>query len=344
MSKLIENIKRLSGLPGVSGREEAVRDEIFAQIRDHCESCEVDPLGNLIAFKKGEKPPPKRLLLAAHMDEVGLIITHIEDNGMLRFAPVGGIDGRVAFGKWVEVGRNRLPGVIGGKAVHHLSKDEKESVPAWDKLFIDIGAASKDEAAERVSPGERVVFAGECAEFGDGLLIGKALDDRAGCALLIELIHGQLLYDCHFAFTVQEEIGCLGAKTAGYALKADIAIVVETTTAADIEGTAPDKQVCKLGGGPVIPFMDKGTVYDKALYGLAFETAEKAGLPCQTKSVVAGGNDARSLQTAGGGARVLAVNLPCRYLHSPSLVISKADAAAAQSFLTALINEIGGRS
>ena len=341
MSERIARIKKLADIPGVSGAEDAVRQEIITQIQDHCERLGTDPLGNLIAFKKGIKTPVNQIMLAAHMDEVGFIITHIEESGMLRFAPVGGIDSRVMFGKGVEVGPRRTPGVVGGKAVHHLSKEEKEAAPGWDKLLIDIGAVNREEAEELVALGDRATFAGSFAEFGQNLLMGKALDDRAGCALLIELLRAPLPYDCHFAFTVLEEAGCIGAKTAGYTVAADIAIVVETTTAADIGDTSPDQQICKLGSGPVVTYMDKGTVYDKGLYDLAFAVAAKQNLKCQTKSAIAGGNDARAIQVAGRGARVTAISLPCGYLHSPSLVISKDDLAETVKLLCAMIEEIG---
>ena len=342
MSKLIETIKKLSDIPGVSGGEEAVRQEIIARIKDRCDRLETDALGNLIAFKKGAKTPENRILLSAHMDEVGLIITHVEEDGLLRFSPVGGIDPRVALGRGVEIGPQRLPGVVGGKAVHHLSGEERDASPDWEKLTIDIGAKDGQEAGGRVKPGDRAVFAASCLEFGQDLMLGRAFDDRAGCALLIELLEDPLPFDCHFAFTTGEEVGCVGSKAAAYAVAPDIGIVVETTTAADTGDTPPDKQVCKLGGGPVVTYMDKGCIYDRGLYDLAFAVAGRNNLRCQTKSAVAGGNDARSIQTAGVGARVMAVSLPCRYLHSPSLVLSKGDVEETLALLRALIGEVGG--
>jgi len=342
MKSTIELIVGLSDIPGVSGCEQAVRDEIIALIKDHCERYEVDALGNLIAFKKGERAPLKRIMLSAHMDEVGLIVTHIEEDGLLRFATVGGIDSRVLFGKAVEIGPSRLCGVIGGKAVHHLTEKEKEAVPEPESLLIDVGATDRAEAEKHVSPGDFAVFSGGFADLGENCLMGRALDDRAGCALLVELLRSPLPYDCHFAFTVQEETGCTGAMTAAYAVAPDIGIVVETTTAADIAGVPAGKKICELGGGPVLSYMDRGTVYDKALYDLAFEIAGESGIPAQTKSAVVGGNESRSVQAAGRGAKVLAVSLPCRYLHSPSLLIHKGDVEHTLRLLAALIQKLGG--
>ena len=341
MSGIIETAKRLGELPGVSGCEGVVRDEIIALIKDNCESYEADALGNLLAFKKGEKEPAGRIMLCAHMDEVGLIVTRIEDNGLLCAAPVGALDGRVLFGKTVEVGPKRICGVIGGKATHHLTESEKQTVPDPDKLLIDIGADGRKQAEEHVSHGDRAVFCSPPADFGENHLLGKAFDDRAGCAILIELMRSSLPYDCHFAFTAQEETGSIGAITAAYAIEPDIAITVETTTAADIAGVPEGQQTCKLGGGAAVSFMDRGTLYDKAMYDLAFELAREKGIKVQPKTLIAGTTDSRSIQTAKSGARVLTVSTPCRYLHSQSLLINKDDVAEVCKLLAALVERLG---
>jgi len=336
----IELIKKLSDIPGVSGCEGAVREEISALIKDHCQTVEADTLGNLLAFKKGARPG-RRIMVSAHMDEVGLIITHIEEDGLLLCSPVGGIDTRVAFGRAVEIGPQRLPGVIGGKALHHLDGKERETPPGWEVLRIDIGAVGREEAQAVVAPGQRVVFSSQFVELGEEYILGRAFDDRAGCALLIQLIRAELPWDCHFVFTVQEETGCTGAATAAYAMNPEVGIAVEATTAADIPGTPPGEQICRLGGGPVLSYMDKGTVYDKELYDLALGLARERGIACQSKAGVSGGNESRAVQSAGAGARVMAVNLPCRYLHSPSLMLHKGDIAEAHKLLLALIETLG---
>lgn len=333
---MVRNLEKLSLLRGVSGREDEVRAEILRQLEGKCD-CSVDALGNVIACKKGKTAPKNKLLLSAHMDEVGFIVTGIEDNGLLRFAAVGGIDSRVVFGKAVEVGDKGVYGVIGARATHLLEDKEKSEPVKLDKLYIDIGAQSGAEAKEHVKPGDRAVFSAPFGKLGDKLLYGRALDDRAGCALLLELIGRDLPYDCHFSFTVLEETGCTGGVTAGYGVAPDIAVAVETTTASDIAGVAADKQVCKLGDGPVVSFMDKGTVYDDRLYRLALVTAERHNIPAQPKLGVYGGNESRSLQVARGGARTLAVSLPCRYLHSPSNVLAEADLHSTANLLYQLI-------
>ena len=344
---LLENIALLSALPGVSGDEVLVREAILGQIKHCANEITVDPLGNLIVFKKGKATPAKRLLFSAHMDEVGFIITFIEESGLLRFAPVGGIDSRVVVGRGVEVGPRRLYGVIGTKAVHHQSNREQEEPLPIDRLAIDIGAKTKAEAEALVSPGDRAVFDSRFTKLGDwsegkqGQILSKALDDRAGCAILIDMLHQDLPWDCYFTFTVQEENGCIGAIAAGYTVAPDIAVAVETTTASDIPGVSPDKAFCRFGAGPVVSFMDRGTVYDSGLYALALETARARHIPAQSKTGVAGGNESRSLQTSRGGARTLAVSMPCRYLHAPSCTLQVSDILHTRDLLLALCDSLG---
>ncbi len=320
-------IKELCLLNGISGDEGEVRDFIISQIKDFCEYS-VDALGNLIAYKKGKKTSSKRLMLCAHMDEVGFIVTSIKSDGSIKFAPVGGIDSAVCLGRGVLVGKDKLQGVIGGKAVHNLSDDEKKKFPDISSLYIDIGASSKEEAEKFVALGDSICFKSEFVSFGSGMLKGKAIDDRAGCAMLIELIKEEWEYDTFFVFTVQEEIGTRGAKTASNIVKPDFAIVLEATTASDIPGAEDEKRVCELGKGAVVSFMDRSTIYDKELYKLAFEIGREKNIPVQTKTMVAGGNDSGAIHVSGSGVRTVAISIPCRYLHSPSCVVKESDVLA----------------
>lgn len=335
---LYENIKTLSAVHGVSGAEEQVRFAILNMIEGHC-LYRVDALGNILAFKKGVKAPAQKLMMSAHMDEVGLIITYAEDGGLLRFSTVGGIDKRVIPGKSVMIGDTF--GVIGIKAWHQRSGDERERAPEPDGLCIDIGAKSKEQALEHVQLGDRAVFTSRYTEFGDGFICGRALDDRIGCALMVDLIQSELEFDMHFAFTVQEETGTTGGKTAAAQIAPDIAIVLETTTACDIPDVPPAKTVCALKKGPVISFMDRGTIYDAQLYAQAMKLAETQGITRQTKAGIYGGNEARSVQVAGNGVRVLAVSVPCRYLHTPSCVVNRFDIDETKRLLPVLIGAFG---
>lgn len=317
---LMETIKELCLLDGPSGREDEVRAYIKEKAAPYADELRVDALGNVIAFKKGKKSTGNKLMLAAHMDEVGLMIQSITSGGDLKFSCVGGIDRRVLLGKPVTVGKNKLPGVIGMKPIHLTTAEERKSIPKVKDLTIDIGAKSKEEAEKLVSPGDSAFFVSDVVEFGDGFIKAKAIDDRFGCAIMLELLKEELPMDCTFAFTVQEEIGCLGAKGAGFSVTPEIALILETTTATDLAGVKGFKQVCRLGEGPVVPFMDGGSVADRKLYELTRTLAEKHNIPWQTKHMIAGGNDARAIQRNKEGARTVVMSAAVRYLHAPSSV------------------------
>lgn len=336
----LELLKKLCTARGISGNENEVRDLIIEQIKPYASNIRVSPLGNIIAFKKGAKRPKIRLMLNAHMDEVGMIVTHITDEGLLKFEPVGGIDRRVLCGKAVTVGKN-ISGVIGAKPIHLLDADEKEKSVSVKDLYIDIGAKDKETAERYVAPGDVVCF-DSIFDTSHGMVKSRALDDRAGCAMLIDMIQHELEYDMIFVFAVQEEIGLRGSKTAAYTVEPQAAIVVESTTAADVAGVDKANHVCKVGGGAVISFMDRHTIYDREYYQLAFESAKKIGVKCQAKQAVAGGNDAGAIHVSRGGVRTIAVSLPCRYLHSAVSMISQEDLNAAQKLVYELANRIAG--
>lgn len=336
-----ELLRRLCALNGISGREDRVRDEILAEIRPYCKSVTVDPLGSIIAEKEGCRRPVRRLMLDAHMDEVGLIVTYISDDGQLHFESVGGIDEKVLAGIPVRVGDRLLPGVIGVKPVHLCRGEEADKPVAKKELTIDIGADSRAEAEKWAAPGDSVTFDSPYhAEHG--VLYGKAFDDRAGCAALIELIRSDLPYDMTFAFAVQEELGLRGAQAAAYTVAPDAAIVLESTTAGDIADVPQSRAVCRMGQGAVISFMDRATSYDRAFYALAFDSARRAGVPAQAKTAVAGGNDSGAIHQSRGGVRTVAVSVPCRYLHAPMGMIAKSDYTAVLETVRVLSARIAG--
>ena len=317
-------LKTLCELNGTSGREDAVRDYILAALPENA-TYKIDALGNLLVEKKGAARPKNKVALFAHMDEVGFIITYITDDGFLKFAPVGGVDARAIFGKAVTVGAREISGVVGGKAVHQLSKDEKGSVPEIETMVIDIGAQTQAEAESLVSLGDVAYFRSDYVEFGDGFIKAKAIDDRAGVQRLLDMLKTDLPYDMTFCFTVQEEIGTRGATAATFTVRPDYALVIESTTAADLPEASGYKQVCKVGGGAVVSFMDRGTVYDKQLYTFARALAAEKQIPCQTKTMIAGGNDAAAIHKTAGGVKTLAVSVPCRYIHSGACVAKQDD-------------------
>ncbi|MDE7194937.1 MAG: M42 family peptidase [Oscillospiraceae bacterium] len=332
---MLDKLKEICSLNGASGDESRVREYIKARIT--ADEIVTDNLGNLLVFKRGKKSPKNRIMFAAHMDEVGFMITDITEEGFLRFGAVGGIDPRVVLGRGLELA-NGVKGVVGTKATHQQSAEERKKAPEFEELMLDIGAADRADAEKYAARGDYAYFCDEFFGFGDGFIKGKALDDRAGCLIMMDMINSGLEYDAWFAFTVQEEVGTRGAKAAAFTVAPDISVVLETTTACDISGVSGEKRVCELGKGAVVSFMDRGTVYDRGLYGLALELAEQNGIPAQTKTLVAGGNDSGAIHVSRGGVRTCAISLPCRYLHSPSCVIKESDYGAVKALAEKMLN------
>ena len=323
-------------LNGTSGDEKNVRDFIISHLAEDCDYA-VDSLGNLIVNKKGETEPKNKVALFAHMDEVGFIVTYITDDGFVNVASVGGIDNSALFGKKLTI--NGCVGVAGAKAIHQCSSDEAKKIPEITDVSVDFGFESREEAEKYISLGDFGYFKSDFIEFGNDMIKSKALDDRLGCAVMLELLQekSKINYTC--VFTVQEEIGTRGATVSAYTVNPDYAIVIETTTASDIPDTPENKKVCKVGEGAVVSFMDRGTIYNKDLYKKAREIADKNGIANQTKTVVAGGNDASAIHKSAGGIKTIAVSLPCRYIHSSASVGSKADMESVKSLVNALLEE-----
>ena len=322
---MMQTLFELCAISGTAGDEGRVREYIRAKAQPFADSIRSDALGNLIVFKKGKKSTGNKLLLAAHMDEVGFIVTHVTEEGYLKFDFVGGVDRRVALGKTVVVGEKNIPGVIGLKAIHLVSADERKKAPKTESMYIDIGAKDKEAALKLVRPGTYGCFVGEPELFGNGFLKAKAIDDRLGCAIMLELLKEELPMDVTFAFTTQEEVGTRGAFGAAFSVSPEIALVLETTTAADLPGIEDHRKVCAPGKGPVISFMDGSTIYDRHLFETLRCLAEKNGIPWQTKEYIAGGNDSRTIQRTKAGVRVAAMSAAVRYLHAPASVGCVAD-------------------
>ena len=332
-------LKELTALRGVSGNEGAVRNYILEKVKPLCDEVRVDRMGNVIAHLKGSDENAPRVMIAGHMDEVGLMITYITDDGYLKFDEIGGIDPAVLIGRTVRL-ECGLVGVISLKALHLCEGDEDKKILPIRELCIDIGAKDRAEAEKYVALGSYAVYRSDYVEFGGSRVKMKALDDRFGCALMLDLIRSDLEYDTTFVFTVQEEVGARGAAAGAFTTTPDIAVILETTTAGDICGVEGDRRACVLGDGPVISYMDRGTVYDHGLYRLAMDTAKEQGIPAQTKTLVAGGNDSSSIQRTGAGSRVLAISAPTRYLHSPVDVLDRNDVENMQKLLKVLLPKL----
>ncbi len=322
---MIETLKTLCALPGVSSFEDEVRDYIKGRAAPYADDIRVDAMGNLIVFKKGAKSTGSKLMLCAHMDEVGLIIRSVTEEGYLKFACVGGIDRRILLGKQVAVGERKVPGIIGLKAIHLTTAEERKNVPRLEEYYIDIGAKDKAEAEGLVSLGDCGVFVSDIVEFGVRMLKAKAIDDRVGCAVMLKLLEEELPMDCTFVFTVQEEVGTRGAFGATFSVTPEIALVLEGTTAADNPALDERNQVCWPGNGPVISWMDGSAIYDRELFELLRGLARDNSLPWQMKHYLAGGTDAGAIQRTKAGVRVTGISAAVRYLHAPSSVASISD-------------------
>lgn len=319
---------------GVSGFEEPVREMIRAWAAPYADEIREDPAGNLMVYKKGTRGG-RTVMVAAHMDEVGFLIKGINEDGTLRFVNVGRIINQILPAMRVVVGERAIPGVI-SMIPPHMGKRGQVYGPG--ELAIDIGAKDRAAAEKLTYPGDFAAFAGEPQWYGEDVLKAKALDDRLGCAVMLELMQEELPCDTWFVFTVQEEIGS-GAVTAARRIHPDIGLVLECTSAGDLPYVEGALRTCAYGGGAVIPLADGGAVYDPALVRLARSAADAAGIPWQEKTSIAGITDAKPMAEAGGAA-VLAISAPGRYIHSPISSVKWTDAeavlGAAKAFLMAL--------
>lgn len=335
-----ELLTSLCTIDGVSGHEECVRNYLIDQLKKSSAPMEIhtDAMGNLLVHLKGKSAAKNVVQFDAHMDEVGFIITHICDDGTLKFSNIGGINSDVLYGHRVRVG-NTI-GVIGGKAMHMCDGDEMKKVPSADSLRIDIGASNKDEAEKLVKIGECGTFDAGLIRINDDMFRGKAVDDRVGCMLLLEMAMTQPERDIWLTFSVQEEIGLRGAGAATEYIKPDYIIALDATTAADTAGSDDANAVCHVGKGAVVSFADGATLYDADLYQRIRNLADDAGIPTQTKNKIAGGNNAGAMQRRGTGAYAAAVSLPCRYIHSPACMGAASDVDAMGRLITLLAAEL----
>ena len=341
MNDFWELLETLCGLDAPSGCEDAVRSFIREQAAPFADETVEDPMGNLMVLRRGAAALEKPLMLCAHMDEVGVIVKRITDEGMVKFGFVGGVDPRVAIGRRVRF-TNGVRGVVGIKAVHLTTPAERKTMPKTKDLYIDVGAGSRAQAEARLSPGDYGTFDVENRRFGDGLFKAKALDDRVGCAVLLTLLRRMPAVDTWFCFTVQEEVGLRGAATAAFRADPGLCLIVEGTTAADLAEAPAHKQVCRLRGGAVLPFMDRGTVYDRELFGLLRGAAEGLELKWQTKHMVAGGTDAGRIHKVRTGVRTAGIAVPVRYIHSPVSVAAVEDIEGVLAVSRAFLNGFGG--
>lgn len=331
-------LKELTDLNGVSGDESEVREFIKSVIKPYADEITVDSMGNLIALKRGNSN--KRIMLSAHMDEVGFIISGITEKGFLEFKTVGGIDTRVVISKKVRIGKNKIPGIIGMKAIHLQKRLERESVPEIKEIFIDIGAKDRKTAEEMVQIGDYAAFDTQYEQLGENTFKAKAIDDRAGCAILAELMKKEVKYDTYFCFTTQEEVGLRGARVAAHKINPDIALVIESTTCSDVYGFEKHEHVTSMGGGAAVTFMDRTTIVNRDFYKWLYSIAEENGIKVQFKRSTSGGNDAGRIHLQREGIKTASISVPCRYLHSPCGIASIEDIKAVKSLAELFLDKI----
>lgn len=309
-------INELSNINGIAGNENDVRKYIIEKIKNNVDKFEVDSIGNLYAFKSG-KNKNKKIMLAAHMDEVGFMVTGIDASGEIRFKPVGGVDPLSCLAKKVLIGKNKIPGVIGIKATHLNTIEEEKVIPKFETLRIDAGFNSKEEASGKISLGDFIAFDTSFQE-KNGICIGKAFDDRAGCSILMDISKNDFPYDTILAFTVQEEVGLRGAKVAGHKIFPDICIVVEGTGAGDFPSDKDIPKYPKINAGPVITLLDRSLIVEKRLVDFLVKIGEKNKIPYQFKRPNIGSTDAGKIHIAKTGVPSMVVAVPIRYIHSPA--------------------------
>jgi len=332
-------LKELTQCAGPSGFENEVRDFIRAQAQPFAQKMYTDSLGSLIIEKNSELPGPK-VLITAHMDEVGLMVVGISSDGLLKFRPIGGVDLRILVAKSVHVGKEKLWGVIGSKAVHLQERGERDIPLKLEQLFIDIGARTEAEARAVVTEGDIAVFTTLYEEMGDGRAKAKAFDDRVGCAIILETLKEDIRLPLVFAFTVQEEIGLRGAGPVAFRVKPDVAFVLEGTVCNDVVGATSHTEGTRLGAGPALSVVDRKTIVQRKLLDFLLHTAQQSDIPCQLRRVLGGANDAGAIHLTEMGIASAAISVPTRYIHAPVQQISLADVDNSKRLLVAALRRM----
>ncbi|ODA40810.1 M42 family metallopeptidase [Desulfosporosinus sp. BG] len=318
-------LEYLTQISGPSGSEERVAEFIAGQLSSYCDEQTIDTLGNLIVRRHGTG---KKIMIAAHMDEISLMVTHIDKEGFLRFAPLGGVRIPNLIGQRVKFSKGRI-GTIG------VERLDKPSDFKLDKLYLDIGASTREEAEQFVRIGETGVFVGDFIESGSRI-ISKALDDRIGCFVAIEALkRTQSPHELAFVFTVQEEIGTRGARTAAYALEPDLAIAVDVTATGDTPKAHP--MSVELGSGVGIKVLDRSMITSPQIKRWMADMAAELNIPFQWEVLEYGGTDSGAIHLARGGVPSGVLSIPTRYVHSPAEMIDKHDVEAAVDLLVALL-------
>jgi endoglucanase len=341
---LAETLEKLSNACGVAGREEEVRSLMKTFLKPYVDEVREDKLGNVIGVKKGKKNAPK-VMLAAHMDEIGLLVKTISKDGYLQFTKIGGIDDRILLAQKVMVYTEKGPlhGIIGSKPPHIQKEEERKKVLTYDELFIDIGAENEEQAKKMgVKIGDPIGFDIKFAKVGKDIVIGKAFDDRVGCVVMIEAMKSLEKTECtvYAVGTVQEEVGLRGATTAAFGIYPDVGIALDVTVAGDVPGVREVEAPIKLRKGPSIEIADMGLITHPKVLRLLIDVAEENKIPYQLETGLPGSTDAARISLTREGVPSGVISVPTRYIHSPASLLSLKDAEYAAKLTTAFLQKI----
>jgi putative aminopeptidase FrvX len=340
----INLLKAISEAPGVSGFEYGVLEIIKKELKGHVDEISEDKFGNLYV-KKGKGT--KTMMIAAHTDEIGLLVKHIDDKGFIRFAKLGGVPDHILLAQrvWIHGMKKRIRGVIGCKAIHVMKDDERKQLVTYDKMFIDTGATKDQLENLGVKVGTPITIDRNLTELENDVIVGRAMDDRAGCYLLVEALKRAMPINTMVGvFTVQEEVGLRGATISAFAVKPDIGIAIDTTIAGDHPEITESDAPTKLGKGPSILVADGrrdslagGTIANPIVRGWMMEVAEKTRIPYQLEVLEGGTTDAAAMQLSQEGTPSGCISIPSRYVHSCSEVVSKKDLDNGIKFLVKMM-------
>lgn len=327
---MTEILKKLISIPSVSGRESTITEFIRSEIEALTDSVYTDKLGNLIALKKGYLPNPKKIMLAAHIDEIGFIVTHIDDKGFIRVAPIGGINWAAIAYTLIKF-ENGQPGLI---------VPESQTAPAEykaEKFVVDIGATTKKEAEKKIKIGDTAIFEPKLTRLMKSMYAGHAIDDKIGAAVMIEMLKTKpsCPHNVYFVFSVQEEVGCRGSKTAAYAIAPDYSLAFDVTGTGDTVNALP--MAVSLGSGAAIKIKDSSVISDPNFVKLLADIATENKIPFQYEILTAGGTDTSSMQSAGAGSIACCLSIPTRYIHSGVETFDRRDADACVKLATLFI-------
>ncbi len=315
-------LEKLCNSLAPSGYEGDVREIIKNELKDFVDDIKIDRMGNIIAHKKGNGP---KVLIDTHMDEVGFIITSFNEDGTLKFAPLGDIDTRIIPCNQVLIGEKKINGVIGLKPIHLQDKNEREKNISYNDCCIDIGSSSKEQSKKFIKLGDFAVFDTDFCEFGNGLVKGKAIDNRIGCAVLINLLKDKYNCDLYGVFNVQKETGERGAYVSAFNINPDISIIIDASLSGDVPGVPENLKICDIGKGPVIPIKDKNVLFSKCVINKILDVAQKSNINYQYKKKIVEQSDSIALEMTQAGINTAAVFIPCRYIRSSMSICSLED-------------------